>query len=217
MVQDRKTRFISDTLSKRESTYNPISGYESVPLMSLEDAVRNIAPFIPDVMSYAATAKDECTKNAKLNINESAAVYLYTMETDFYSTLNKKLRNENHSDLVPWFSYLKLFITALLKLPPCMTTVWRGIRNVDASNFEEGRQHNWWGIYSCTHHVALAQGFTCEDGILFCIESIYGRNIKEYSRIKTEDEVILLPGTSLRVKGKSLTDTQVPIIHLQQW
>ena len=217
MAQDRKTRFISDKLFELKPTYNPISGYESVPLMSLEDAVRKIEPFVPDVMIHVATAKDKCTQNTKLNKNESAAIYIYTMETSFYSSLNQRLRNENHSDLEPWFPYLKLFITAVSKLPPCVTTVWRGIRNVEASNFEQGDQHSWWSISSCAYYIGLADGFTCGDGVLFCIESIYGRDISKYSVNKTECEVILLPGTSLCVKDKSFTDTHVPIIHLKQW
>lgn len=217
MALDGGHRFINDALSELESNYNPISGYQSVPLMSLEDAVQSIEQLVPGILTYVTTAKEQCTKNIKLNINESAAIYLYTMESPFYAHINKTLRNENRSDLQPWFAYLKLFITALWKLPPCVVTLWRGVYRVVASGFNEHDVHIWWSINSCSRHLDLAHGFTCGNGTLFCIESIHGRDIQMYSDQKTEGEVVLMPGTRLRVKGKPSDRNGVSVVHLQEW
>ncbi|CAF3896517.1 unnamed protein product, partial [Rotaria sp. Silwood1] len=51
-----------------------------------------------------------------------------------YELLNQALRTENRGELKTWFSYLKLFLTALHKLPSQSGTVWRGIRDVDLSS-----------------------------------------------------------------------------------
>lgn len=213
-MPDSQNRFITNSLSELELDYNPIFGCLSVPLMSLEEAVQNIEE-IPDIMAHVATAKEKCTKNAKLKINESAAVYLYTMETNFYAIINKKLRYENRSDLERWFPYLKLLITALSKLPAYVGTVWRGVRDEVAPGFVPGTEHIWWSVNSCSRHKDLARGFICERGILFHIESVDGRDITKYSANQDEDEVVLLPGTHLRFKG-IISEGDVLTIQLEQ-
>ena len=240
MTSERKKRFVSETfaglqptynpLSELQSIYNPLSGFQSVPLMSLEDAVKSTELFIPDIMTHVNIAKEKCLKNAELNINESAAVYLYTMNSTFYTEMNNRLRNENRSTLEPWFAYLKLFIKALLKLPPCTATIWRGVHDVvvseseseseskskSKSNFELKAKYIWWSVNSCSCDVNNARGFASGKGTLFCIQSVYGRSISKYSAFKTEDEVILLPGAYLRVKGVSPGDDGISIVHLEQ-
>ncbi len=76
-----------------------------------------------------------------LTQDESGAIYLYTMqfhdEPSLYILLNKSLRAENREQLKPWFPFLKLFVTALHKLPSQNKTVWRGVRDVkDRGGFE---------------------------------------------------------------------------------
>ena len=79
------------------------------PLKPLEQLIENLQGFV-------WTATGNC-KNAVegLTPDERAAIYLYTMECMYYQ-LNKTLRNEERKQLVPYFSYLKLFLTALWKL-----------------------------------------------------------------------------------------------------
>jgi hypothetical protein len=67
-----------------------------------------------------------------LTQQESAAIHLYTMQFDggpsLYEILNQSLRAENRQELKPWFLFLKLFLTALYKLPSQNKTIWRGVR-----------------------------------------------------------------------------------------
>jgi hypothetical protein len=49
-------------------------------------------------------------------------------QESLYATLNRALRGVNHQELKPWFRYLKLFLTALFKLPSIEGVVWRGVR-----------------------------------------------------------------------------------------
>lgn len=218
MAPSNKHRFVNNCLSKlHPADYNPLENYQSIPCMSLEDAVKNIIQLVPDVMSYVKIAKKNCVKNTKLNVNESASIYLYTMSNSFHRNLNNTLRNENRSELIPWFAYLKLFITALCKLPSHTDTVWRGIHNVNSTNFNEGDTTIWWGINSCSCDIRVADDMTCKNGVLFCIESAYAKKISKYSAIQDEEEVVLLPGTCLRIKGIQSENNGVSIVHLKEW
>ena len=93
------------------------------PLVPLETAVNSIKPLVHDLDRMVWLAKRNPMKVASdLTTDESAAIYLYTMQwadpwESLYVQLNRTLRNEERNNLKPWFLYLKLFLTALYKLP----------------------------------------------------------------------------------------------------
>lgn len=219
MNSTRISRFLHTNSAEFGQVYHrPISDYRNTPLMSLEEAVQAIVPFIPNINIYADRAKKFCKKDPKLTINESAAVYLYTMDSPFYPTLNQVLRNENPQALQPWYGFLKLFTAALSKLPSRPTTVWRGVAaGIDGFSFVENMMFTWFSVNSCSSKINVAQFFGAEKGVLFCINTIYGRNITAYSANTSEEEVILMPGTCLRVESKSLDINGLLIIHLNEW
>jgi hypothetical protein len=219
MTPTKSNRFVNNDISElQQANRTPISGYKDVPFMSLEEAVKSIVPFVPHVKNYADTAKARCKRNTTLSANESAAIYLYTMHTPFYPTLNEKLRAENPQALEPWFAFLKLFITAIEKLPSVAATVWRGIAdNIHGSDFDEDDVHTWWSINSCSLKVDVARDFQGPRGTLLCIKTINGKNITEYSALQHDDEVVLMPGTDLRIKSRSLEPSGRSIVHLEEW
>ena len=218
MTSTSNNRFVSDIADLQKVNSSPISGYQYLPLMSLEEAVKPIVPFLPYVMSYADQAKEYCRQNTELTINESAAIYLYTMtKYSFYDTLNKTLRVENLDALKPWFAFLKLFLIAVGKLPSCTRTVWRGVYGINSSDFVENDVHTWWGVNSCSSKHSVADMFACKKGTLFCIETVYGKNITKYSANQNEKEILLMPGTCLRVKSSKSESDGLSIVHLQEW
>jgi hypothetical protein len=212
-----RNRFGNSVISElHQANRNTISGYQDLPLMSLEEAVQSIVPFVPHVMSYADTAKKFCRQNTTLSINESAAIYLYTMPIPFYKNLNKTFRAENPHALKPWFAFLKLFITALRKLPSHPTTVWRGVGGNIGADFAENDVHTWWSVNSCSSYVNVAGMFAGETGTLFCINVIHGKDITAYSANQSEEEIILMPGTRLCVKGMRPEPNGLSIVHLEE-
>ncbi|CAM4819426.1 unnamed protein product [Rotaria magnacalcarata] len=212
----RSYRFVESYLPESHLVdYNPISGYRRWPLVSLEDAVKDLASLVPGVESYAAYAKEHCIQNTPLSRNESAAIYLYTKEKLFFENLNKALRLEYGAALQAWFPFLKLFMTALQKLPPCQTKLWRGVADITNSNFEEGEVHTWWSVNSCTLDLNVASVFADLMGTLFCIDAIYGRDITQYSAFQ-EKEIVLMPGTFLRVKGTRPSTNGLSIVDLAE-
>jgi hypothetical protein len=217
MTLPRSGRFVSNYISELQQTnWNPISGYKDRNLKSLEEAVESIKECVDNVSEYANQAKRGCTINTQLTRNESAAIYLYTMDTPFYKKLNETLQAENPRALVPWFDFLNLFITALAKLPSRPITVWRGLANIDGFSFGEDHEFIWWNVNSCSLYASVAAGFTCDKGTLFCINTIHGKDISEYSEKPGEEEVILMPGTRLHVKSKTFDVHGFSVVHLEE-
>ena len=193
-------RIISDP---KETNRNPIEGYQDMPVLTLEQTVEKIIPLLPQVIDYVTTAKQNCNKNSThLTLDDSAAIYLYTMATQFCITLNYALRVENRHKLKPWFAFLKLFITALDKLPSVSGVFWRGVPCDVASEYTDNNVQIWWSVNSCSTELHVVELFLTTNGTLFSIQAMDGKDISAYSAFETEQEVILMPGTRLRVKSK---------------
>jgi hypothetical protein len=102
----------------------PLEGYEKRPLVSLKEAVSPIQTPIHNVAAMVWTAERNAADSSDgLTPDGSASIHLYTMEwpqdhDNFHTSLNQKLRSEKRNELIPWYSYLKFFLTTLYKLPP---------------------------------------------------------------------------------------------------
>ena len=213
----RSSRFVSSRSELQEANRSFIIECMNTLLLPLEEAVASVIEFVPDVNTSAATAKEHCRQNSPLTINESAAIYLYTMPGSFYPKLNEALRNQNPYALKPWYPYLKLFLTALNKLPSCSVTVWRGVSEKIGNDFDEGSVHTWSSVISCSSHANVGGLFADQSGTLFCINAIRGKAITAYSAIKNEEELVLLPETRLRVKSSSHDPSGRSVVHLEEW
>ncbi|CAF1104130.1 unnamed protein product [Adineta steineri] len=190
----------------------PISGYEKMPIVSLEEAVEPLVSILPTVKSYARAAKKKCKKPAdNLTQDESASIMLYSMGWEplnecLYCALNATLRSKNRSNLKPWFLFLRLFLGALFRLPPIPhLTVFRGVKLDLSKQFEEDETFIWWGFSSCTTSIKVLQSeqFLGKEGTrtMFTIHCNSARDIRKHSYFPSEDEVLLLAGTEFQVKG----------------
>jgi hypothetical protein len=212
-------RFVNKTLSELQDTNrSSIFDYEDSPLLTLEEAVENIIPPISSVMDYVAIAKTEYNRHSSwLTRDESAAIYLYTMPISFYSCLNNTLRAKNRHALKSWFAFLKLFITALKKLPSTKATIWRGVNYDDTLTYVDNDVHIWWSVNSCSMNPERVQPFLGESGTLFVIDAIYAKDISTFSAIPDEQEVVLMPGTRVRRRYNSLNFIdRLFVLHLEE-
>jgi hypothetical protein len=198
-------RFVNKTLLEfEEANRNPIFDYDDSPLLTLEEAVEPLIPIVDRLVNSVATAKNNCNQHSDLlTPDESAAIYLYTMSASFNLRLNETLRAKRH-ELKPWFDFLKLFITALEKLPSTIGTVWRAVSGDVGSIFDDRHDHIWWSVNSCSTNLRGIQAFLGEKGTLFAIHTINAKDITAFSAIPDEGEVVLMPGTRLCVKSESL-------------
>jgi hypothetical protein len=119
-----------------------------------------------------------------------------------YDILNQRLRSKNRATLIPWFLFLKLFFTALYKLPSFKGTIWRSVRGNLTDQYDENQI--WWGVSSCTETMKIMERFVGRDGVrtIFNIESINGKAIRDHSYFNEENEILLMPGTYLQVVDK---------------
>jgi hypothetical protein len=111
---------------------------------------------------------------------------------------------------------LKLFLAALYKLPSTKKTIWRGIRGDVSDLYNE--DYVWWGFSSCTTTIEVIKRFLGQSGLrtIFMIECINGKVIKSHSSYQHENEILLMPGTYLRVKEKWSPAKDLFMIHLQE-
>lgn len=214
-----------------EQMLEPIRGYASKPIVSLEKACEPLHAIVPGLNQFVNTAKSKSgNPGNNLTQDESAAIRLYTMQSDkkiddlnasIYAILNRTLRDPDRRKLQPWFLYLKLLLTALTKLPSTsIKSVWRGIRDQDSTNYVENHEIVWWGFSSCTKSLNVLKSslFLGKTGTrtIFSIETFDARSVKDHSDYPNEDEVLLLPGTCMKVRAKLDPEKNLCIIELKQ-
>jgi hypothetical protein len=200
----------------------PIYGYHAEKLVPIEKALELIEPQIDELPRFIKIAKKYCNFPSEhgLTHDQSAAIYIYTMEwgdTTLYRVLNKALRSENRQALKIWFPYLKLFDTALNKLPTVKEILWRGVPLDIGKNFTKNQLVTWWSVNSCSSSVNIINNFLENDknSTLFLIEAVNGKKISGYTEFESEDEVILRMGTQFRVKSDALAQSNGShIVHL---
>ncbi|CAF1232750.1 unnamed protein product [Adineta steineri] len=214
-----ENRFVNRTLSElQEANRSPIFGYEDSPILTLEEAVEELIPLVPNVLAYVMTAKKKYNRYSDLLMrDESAAIYLYSMPSSFFSSLNKALRAENRHALKPWFAYLKLFMTALKKLPSINKVVWRAVYGDVSSVFANNNIEIWWSVNSTSLDLEIVQPFLGEHGTLFTIEAKCGKDISQFSASPEEKEVVLMPGTCVQAKTGALNFiNRLFVVHLNE-
>jgi hypothetical protein len=199
----------------------PVYGYLTHPLLPLQKALEPISSQIDQLDRFRKIANNEChfPSEHQLTREESAAVFLYTMEwgeNSFYQVINRALRAEDRSTLKPWFAYLKLFDTAIQKLPTVRMNLWRGVARNISQNYKKGDEFTWWTISSCSTSVDVIKNFLGANSTLFLIEAVNGKDICGYTNYSNENEVILCPGTRLRVVSDPLDQPPMHLVHLKE-
>jgi hypothetical protein len=215
------SRFL-DAGEESDQTLAPIKGYEKASLVSLKEAVQPINSLLYDADSMVETARRNSRKPADgLTVDESAAIHLYTMQwpephPSLYTTLNQRLRSKNRDTLVSWFLFLKLFFTALYKLPSFKGTIWRGVRGNLNDQYDEDQI--WWGASSCTETMKTMEAFVGLEDVrtIFTIECINGKAILNHSYFKEENEILLMPGSYFQVVDKWKPAKDLYMIHLRE-
>ncbi|CAF1095179.1 unnamed protein product [Didymodactylos carnosus] len=202
-----------------QQMYKSISGYKEMRLLTLEQAcqglsIQNLAYYVKKAKNYSKYPKQRLTQD------EQAAINLYTQHTTIYQLLNDALRQTDGRALSPWYGYLKLFLTALHKLPPYRGTVWRGVPHDLSTKYCKNGEQIWWAFSSCTSSLDILRSpnFLGDTGVrtLFNIEVFNGRLISEFSEYSAKDEILLLPGTYVRVVSEMRQSDGLHIIHLKQ-
>ncbi|CAF1325205.1 unnamed protein product [Adineta steineri] len=195
---------VSDIAKEPQKMLMPIRGYEEMPIVPLEEAVAPLVSILPKIQDYVHVAKQRCESVPPddLTQDESASIMLYSMDWEpheecLYFALNATLRTEDRSKLKTWFSYLKLILIALEKLPSTRCNVFRGVNLNLSEQYTEGKTFIWWGFSSCTTSMGVLENeqFFGKTGerTMFTIECDSGKDISRHSYYQKEKEVLLLP------------------------
>ena len=227
-ITEELTSATTNTINDVRADLGSIAGYAEEPLLPLSKACSPLANILHNLSFYVQTAIDETPEQPPdgLTIDESAAIRLYTIEWEsphrsLYSILNLTLKKDDREHLRPYFKYLKLFLTALAKLP-CVSqsTVWRGVTKDLSAEFQPSTTVTWWAFSSCTTALPVLESemYLGNTGsrTLFSVEAINARTIRAHSCFDTESEVLLLPGTHMIVQSQLNPAPDLHIIHLKQ-
>ena len=216
----------SDVDGEPQRRLPPLRGFETMPLVTLEEATQPLIPHVAEIEHMVHTVKEDNKKPADgLTVDESASISLYSLEwspsqNSFYLILNSMLRSPSRQDnLPPWLLYLRLFITALSKLPstPCRT-IYRGVKMDLRDKYIVGAAYVWWGFSSCTSSIDVLKNdqFFGQSGArtLFSIECDTGKSILNHAFFHGENEILLLPGREVKVIGCLPMGNEVHMIQL---
>lgn len=197
-----------------------IDGYVECPLHSLSEAIQPLYWHVKHLDHNLKIAEKKCHFPSKhgLTRDESAAIYLYTMENgddSLYKVLNSVLRSKDRRKMKSWLPYLKLFDVGVQKLPDVYQDVWRGIQKDIRAQYKKNDIITWWGISSCSTSVDILERFLKPPATLFLIEGIHGKDISRYTSVPAEQEVLLRPGVQLHVTSNTFNRSSFSLVHLR--
>jgi hypothetical protein len=200
--------------------------YNQIPIVRLEQAVKPLLPFLPTIQTYVRMVKEKCEHPADgLTSDQSASIMLYSLGWEplnecLYVVLNKTLQSLNRSNIRPWFLYLKLLFTAVLHLPSICLTVYRGNKLDLSTQYKKDELILWWDFSLCTKSMEYLQSEKCLDNIgtrtIFTIECNTVKDIRKHSYFRSDNLVLILPGTQFRVIDCFNQDNDLHLINLQE-
>ena len=147
----------------------------------------------------------------------AAALFAYTEETPLYGTLNYTMRTP-HTPSTPTDTELKHYAdyivhteAALSSLPTHVSEmqgkVYRGIKVLlNPDIYAPGKQITWQGFSSSTKKQMATLDFLTVlpgrklNGSLFVIDSITAKDIRHFSAIPSEEEVLFPPNSQFKVE-----------------
>ena len=193
---------------------------EEPPSVSLKEIAKDLKHLVNDFNAIMKEAKNKpFDSQAGLTKDEAAAIHLFTMtgnksDRPVFIHLNRALRSGSPKELKPWLSYLKMLVSGLSKLPPTESTVYRGA----PKNISDKYQNEciWGGFSLCTNRQNELTKFLDKspEHTIFKIDCKNGINLHKFSHNQEENEIILMPGTCLRVKEKSISGKGAHLVHL---
>lgn len=182
--------------------------------LSLESSLQGFLDEIDHLDHYIQQAKQLCNKSSEYNltIDESAAIYLYTYEwneNSLQSVLNQALQSGIPIKIERWQEFWYLFINALKKLPTIQRTIWKGLPNDLVLTFDSSSDIVCWNITSGCLSEKMMKSMLHHDSILCSINVLQGKDIRAYTCDNSYEEILLLPGTHLRLNNRLSTVNRV--------
>eukprot|EP00906_Rhabdomonas_costata_P012340 RCo017662 len=198
-------------------------GFDTEDHPTARDVERRVRDFADDFMvNYqkrgALSPEAQTELGRGLMWDHVAAVYMYTLETELYSSLNGALRGRNAAELQQYKDLILHLDAGLRALPPVETLgqpLYRGMNaRVDPGLYREGECLVWPSFSSTTRDPRVAQEFLLgakdaarAQGTMFMLMPLSGgrsrgRAISRLSALSKEQEVLYQFNTWFRVSQK---------------
>ncbi|CAF1122133.1 unnamed protein product [Rotaria sordida] len=201
-------------------------GYDKIPIVTLEQAVLPLIPFLPKIQTYVRIVKEKCENPADgLTSDQSASIMLYSIGWQpinecLYVVLNTTLQSMNRQNLKPWFLYLKLLFTAVIQLPSIHLSVYR-ISKLDLiKQYEKDEIIIWWDFSLCTtsiEHLKIDKSLDkIETKTIFTIECNTIKDIRKHTYFQSDNLLLILPGTQFQVLKCLEQNNNLHLITLQE-
>lgn len=202
-----------------------LQGYEQEPLVPFEEAVQPLISIVPGIEQMVEVVKEKIDQSPYyLSTDELASIMIYTLrwktpQSSFYFILNETLRSQIRKQLLPWFPYLRLFISALSKLPSISScTVYRGLKMNVNEEYSKDDVVIWWDFVSCTSSMEFPEDLIDDNErkTMFIIECEFAKDISEYSFDGNRKQILLYPGRQFRVISSLNYGDQSKFIQLKE-
>ena len=224
----RKPSYVGNLNDLGISTTDPlrlIDGYEREPLVSLEESLAPFDGYIQYLPDQISRAKTNCyySNPHGLTRDESAAIYLYSMQGDpnsVHEHLERAWKTNDRSQMKPWFRYLRLLKSGLNKLPDAKGEVWKG--TAYDPNLANTLQSNSLPFYTCMGSCSTSMNEVRHDlhgksgsrMILAGYKSVDGKDASGYTANKSNTGMIW-PGAKVnKLKSGETDDSGSFIMHL---
>ncbi|UJR32292.1 hypothetical protein I4U23_019756 [Adineta vaga] len=203
---------IFDMIEQSKKMALVIDGYDEIPLVTLKKAIEPLKFHVFQLDDMMQLVQDNCQQSIdNLSIDESSSIMLYTIEwitkeTSFCYIFNQKLNSNN---IQPWYLYLKLFNTSLLKISPTSSGIfYHGMKFDLEQEYSNNQIFFWHEFFSCLPSIdRLDQEEKCfgRDG----------RNITKHSFYPTKREILIPFNQRFQVVSNQKTKDNLRILILK--
>jgi len=204
-TEKKMNRFIQFEYTNKD--FVVIDDYKNQPDSSLDSALKPVSSYVDQLDHYIKKAKKyrHFPSEHHLTEDESAAIYLYMNDwgdRSLYRVLNQILQSDDRTKVKPWLGFLKIFDTALEKLPNVKDRIWRGLPIDIAEKLQENEELILCSVTSCSLSADVIKSCLNSSSVLCSIDPLYGKDVCRYTPHANDQEVLLRPGARLRVKSK---------------
>lgn len=222
--------------------YNPLDQLDQTPDVSFSDAIAAVdAHCEEDMVAEGKVALDFATKHEHvgtvqrteagampLTADDIAVLHMYSRDTSFYRRLNEELggygKGHAHGAVSDFLPIAKLLVAALAKLPPMNAKLFRGVKmdfkSILGSDVKVKDVKQWNQVTSCSTRSDVLKDDDFlgvgNAGTVFQIIAVTGRNIKPYSAIQDEDEMVLPPGSRFVIDAVTPCKDGVTEVRMRQ-
>ncbi|CAF2844138.1 unnamed protein product [Rotaria sp. Silwood2] len=209
----------------KDRNFLPIDGLETNESpTTITQALQRAGNHTHNVETYVKDAEKRFNGKhlGELTYDECAAVFAYTKEIggeSLYASLNQALCSADRKALKPWLPFVRLFYSAIKKLPDLPTECFRVGKAEMLDQIQREQRITWSGISSCSRAPKLiAKQCRDQKSVLFVITAIHAKDISKYSADSDVKEVLLMPGTRLNVSHitRDEKNNNLMLVYLQE-